>query len=66
MSQSADRKLRLGAFLPGAGQHVAAWRHPDAASDRVFDFDYYKQLAQTAERGLFDAYLLADGLSIRL
>lgn len=64
MSQSADRKLRLGAFLPGAGQHVAAWRHPDAASDRVFDFDYYKQLAQTAERGLFDAYFLADGLSI--
>jgi len=59
-----SKKLRLGAFLPGAGQHVAAWRHPDAASDTVFDFEHYKRLAQTAERGLFDAYFLADGLSI--
>ena len=58
------RQLRLGAFLPGAGQHVAAWRHPDAASNSVFDFEYYKRLAQTAERGLFDAYFLADGLSV--
>jgi FMN-dependent oxidoreductase (nitrilotriacetate monooxygenase family) len=58
------RQLRLGAFLPGAGQHVAAWRHPDAASDTVFDFEHYKRLAQTAERGLFDAYFLADGLSV--
>jgi len=59
-----SKKLRLGAFLPGAGQHVAAWRHPDAASSSVFDFEYYKRLAQTAERGLFDAYFLADGLSV--
>ena len=59
-----SKKLRLGAFLPGAGQHVAAWRHPDAAADSVFDFAYYKRLAQTAERGLFDAYFLADGLSV--
>lgn len=58
------RQLRLGAFLPGAGQHVAAWRHPDSASNSVFDFEYYKRLAQTAERGLFDAYFLADGLSV--
>lgn len=59
-----SKKLRLGAFLPGAGQHVAAWRHPDAASHSVFDFEHYKRLAQTAERGLFDAYFLADGLSV--
>ncbi len=59
-----SKKLRLGAFLPGAGQHVAAWRHPDAAASSVFDFEHYKRLAQTAERGLFDAYFLADGLSV--
>ena len=23
------RKIRLGAFLPGGGQHIASWRHPD-------------------------------------
>jgi len=60
---STKPQLRLGAFLPGAGQHVAAWRHPDAEPEHVFDFEYFKRLAQTAERGLFDAYFLADGLS---
>ncbi|CAL1240375.1 LLM class flavin-dependent oxidoreductase [Candidatus Methylocalor cossyra] len=58
-----SQKIRLGAFLPGAGQHLAAWRHPEAQVERVFSFDYYKDLAQTAERGLFDAYFLADSLA---
>ena len=48
MSTTTQPQLRLGAFLPGAGQHVAAWRHPDAASDSAFDFEYFKRLAQTA------------------
>lgn len=55
-----SRKLRLGAFLPGAGQHIAAWRHPDAPAAGALDFEHYKRLAQTAERGLFDAFFLAD------
>jgi alkanesulfonate monooxygenase len=64
MSTATNKpQLRLGAFLPGAGQHVAAWRHPDAEPEHTFDFEYFKRLAQTAERGLFDAYFLADGLS---
>ena len=58
-----SKKLRLGAFLPGAGQHVAAWRHPDANAAGPLDFEHYKRLAQTAERGLFDAFFLADGLA---
>ncbi len=58
-----SRKIRLGAFLPGAGQHVAAWRHPDANADGAFTFEHYKNLAQTAEKGLFDAFFLADGLA---
>ena len=58
-----SRKLKLGAFLPGAGQHIAAWRHPDAPAAGALDFEHYKRLAQTAERGLFDAFFLADGLA---
>ncbi|WP_259281634.1 hypothetical protein [Atlantibacter hermannii] len=27
------RQIKLGAFLPGGGQHVAAWRHPDQPAD---------------------------------
>ena len=58
------RKIRLGAFLPGGGQHIAAWRHPDQPADGATSFEFHKQLALTAERGLFDAYFLADGLAI--
>lgn len=58
------RKIRLGAFLPGGGQHIAAWRHPDQPADGATSFAFHKQLALTAERGLFDAYFLADGLAI--
>lgn len=57
------RKIRLGAFLPGGGQHVAAWRHPDQPADGATSFDFHVRLAREAERGLFDAYFLADGLA---
>ena len=49
-----SRQIKLGAFLPGGGQHIAAWRHPDQPADGATSFEFHKQLAQTAERGLFD------------
>jgi alkanesulfonate monooxygenase len=57
--------LKLGAFLPAPGHHVAAWRHPTARPDGGLDFEYYRQLAQTAERGKFDMLFLSDGVGIR-
>ncbi|KAF0815158.1 Nitrilotriacetate monooxygenase component A [Andreprevotia sp. IGB-42] len=56
-------KLRLGAFIPGAGHHVAAWRHPDAQADGNINLKHFIRVTQTAERGLFDAVFLADGLA---
>lgn len=35
------RKIRLGAFLPGGGQHVAAWRHPDSPLDGATNFAFH-------------------------
>ena len=58
------RQIKLGAFLPGGGQHIAAWRHPDSPADGATSFEFHRRLAETAERGLFDAYFLADGLAI--
>ncbi len=58
------RKIRLGAFLPGGGQHIAAWRHPDSPADGATSFAFHLELAKEAERGLFDAYFLADSLAI--
>lgn len=57
-------KIRLGAFLPGGGQHIAAWRHPDSSLDGATNFAFHLELAKTAARGLFDAYFLADGLTV--
>ncbi|RYD93640.1 MAG: LLM class flavin-dependent oxidoreductase [Sphingomonadales bacterium] len=60
------RKIRLGAFLPGGGQHIASWRHPDQPVDGATNLQFHIELAKAAERGLFDAYFLADNLSATL
>ncbi|MEJ1929343.1 LLM class flavin-dependent oxidoreductase [Nostoc sp. NIES-2111] len=59
------RKLRLGAFIQATGHHISAWRHPDAQADAGLNFEHYKEITQTAERGLFDAVFLADSPSIQ-
>ncbi len=42
------------------GHHVAAWRHPGAQADAGVNIDHYVEIAQTAERGLFDQLFVAD------
>jgi len=54
------RKLRLGAFIMATGHHVAGWRHPGAQADSGTNIDHYIEVAQTAERGLFDQVFVAD------
>ncbi len=57
---SAKRKFRLGAFIQATGHHISAWRHPNTQIDAGLNFEHYKEITQTAERGLFDAVFLAD------
>jgi FMN-dependent oxidoreductase (nitrilotriacetate monooxygenase family) len=59
------RKLRLGAFLMSSGHHVASWRYPDANPEGGLDFNHFRKIAQTAERGKFDTIFFADGVSVR-
>ena len=54
------RQLRLGAFIMATGHHVAAWRHPGSQVDSGINIDHYIEVAQTAERGLFDQVFVAD------
>lgn len=56
----AKRLMKLGAFVYGTGHHAASWRHPDAVLDFDVSFDYFANLARTAERGLFDLLFWAD------
>jgi FMN-dependent oxidoreductase (nitrilotriacetate monooxygenase family) len=66
MSVPRPRQLTLGAFLPAAGHHVAAWRHPSAQADGGGNLAHYIRLAQTAERAKLDAVFLADGLAVNM
>jgi N-acetyl-S-(2-succino)cysteine monooxygenase len=56
----SERKMRLGAFIMATGHHIAAWRHPGSQRDSGTNIDHYIEVAQTAERGLFDQVFVAD------
>ncbi|MEU7583139.1 LLM class flavin-dependent oxidoreductase [Streptomyces sp. NPDC041068] len=65
MSSPHRRQMKLGAFLPAPGHHVAAWRHPDTRADGGHSFEHYRGLVQTAERGKFDMVFLSDSAGVR-
>ena len=58
--------MSLGAFVHETGQHVAAWRHPDAYAESGTNFAHMAATIQTAERGLFDLFFLADSAAMSL
>ncbi len=58
--------MSLGAFVHETGQHVAAWRHPDAYAEPGTNFTHMVETIRTAERGLFDLFFLADSAALSL
>jgi FMN-dependent oxidoreductase (nitrilotriacetate monooxygenase family) len=60
----AKRQLRLGAFMRPVSIHTGAWRYPGAWRDANFNFPRLRTLAQTLERGKFDAFFMADHLAV--
>ena len=60
MSSPSSRQLRLGAFVWGAGHHVAAWRHPDVPADAAANLGHYRRLARLAEEACLDLVFTAD------
>jgi N-acetyl-S-(2-succino)cysteine monooxygenase len=61
---TSKRQIKLGAFIPPNGHHIAAWRHPSANANGGHDFQHYKQIAQAAEAAKFDAVFLADSAAV--
>jgi FMN-dependent oxidoreductase (nitrilotriacetate monooxygenase family) len=61
LSREPHRQLSLNAFIYPAGHHEAAWRHPESQPERLYQADYYQQIARTAEAAKLDAVFLADG-----
>ncbi|ARF17131.1 LLM class flavin-dependent oxidoreductase [Sporosarcina ureae] len=58
------KKLKLGTMIHGVGEKISDWRHPAIPSDASISFEFYKQQAQTSERGKFDFVFIADALYI--
>ncbi|WP_431280860.1 LLM class flavin-dependent oxidoreductase [Humitalea sp. 24SJ18S-53] len=61
-----DKKMKLGFSMRGLGYHGSAWMDPDVPADGPISVPYYVDMAQTAERGLFDMIFLADQTAIDL
>ncbi|HEV2502875.1 MAG TPA: LLM class flavin-dependent oxidoreductase [Mesorhizobium sp.] len=51
-------------FFNPQGDHRMSWRHPRAPGREILDFDYYRDLVQTAERAKIDTIFVADHVSI--
>src|SRR5712672_3104926 len=58
------RQLHLNLFIHSRGHHEASWRHPLASPLPLTDIRYYQDVAQRAEKGLFDSIFLADQLAL--
>jgi alkanesulfonate monooxygenase SsuD/methylene tetrahydromethanopterin reductase-like flavin-dependent oxidoreductase (luciferase family) len=56
------KQIRLAAHFPGVN-NTTVWSDPESGSH--MDFASFAQLAQTAERAMFDFFFLAEGLSLR-
>lgn len=62
----AQRKqLHLGLFTYPGGHHIAGWRHPSTPASGVAEFDFYREMAQLAERGKLDLLFVGDTLFTR-
>ncbi|PPF19020.1 F420-dependent methylene-tetrahydromethanopterin reductase [Rathayibacter sp. AY1E8] len=56
------KQIVLAAYVGGVNEHTL-WEHPDAGSQ--VDFSTFRRVAETAERGRFDYFFLAEGLALR-
>ena len=59
-----QRQLHLGAFLFGAGHHLAAWRHPDVDPAAYTQLQTLQSHARLAEAAKFDAIFFADNAGL--
>ena len=57
-----EAQLHFGVFFQGVN-HWTIWSNPSSGSQIAPES--YTRVAQTAERGLFDAFFLGEGLRLR-
>jgi FMN-dependent oxidoreductase (nitrilotriacetate monooxygenase family) len=63
MTAYHDGSIRLAAFVTAGPGRPGGWRYP-ASESGWLDAEYYKDIARTLERGLFDMAFFADILAV--
>ena len=59
----STNEMKLGMFYWPCGHHIAAWRHPNSVPNSGSNMPHIIELAQMAERGMFDMFFMADSVS---
>jgi FMN-dependent oxidoreductase (nitrilotriacetate monooxygenase family) len=54
------KQMVIGALIHANGSHAASWLMDEARPHASTDIDYYREMAQLAERGKFDFFFIAD------
>lgn len=57
---TSKRQIHLGFTIWPSGFHAAGWRLPQARVDGNSNRDFFKHMAQLAERGKFDFFFIGD------
>lgn len=57
---SKKKQMVVGALVHANGSHAASWLMDEARPHASTDIDYYREMAQLAERGKFDFFFIAD------
>jgi N-acetyl-S-(2-succino)cysteine monooxygenase len=60
MVMSKKNQMVIGALIHANGSHSASWLMDEARPQASTDIDYYREMAQLAERGKFDFFFIAD------
>jgi FMN-dependent oxidoreductase (nitrilotriacetate monooxygenase family) len=57
---SKKKQMVIGALVHANGSHAASWLMDEARPHASTDIDYYREMAQLAERGKLDFVFIAD------
>lgn len=61
---ASNPMILSGFFFNPQGDHRMSWRHPGAPRDEIYDLDYYRALALSAEAARLDAMFVADHVAM--
>jgi FMN-dependent oxidoreductase (nitrilotriacetate monooxygenase family) len=58
-----SRRMHMGVFVLGTGNHIAGWRFPGAATSNM-ELPVIQEIAGIAERGKFDLLFISDAMAM--